>query len=341
VSTAQLVPETWELDGDDAADTLRRARFESLMKDSITRFRAADGMSHARSLAFATILTIIPGIIAVVGLAAFTGARSITQSISDFLTDVSPGPTGDILTAAIDQGGETSGHGPLPLIVGLVAMFISGATVFGQIERGANRIYGIEEDRPSAVKYGRAVALFTAEVIVGIVLFVLFEVRPSFLRDLDFGGPEWMWGITRVLLGLAIAVPSFALIFKLSPRRHQPSVSWLAVGSMISALLWIASTVGLKLFWDQGDTFGETYGPLAGMIGLCLWAYVIAVGLFIGLSFAAQLEAVRAGCGEPQDEEKVQESEPEAGQAKPQSDDPERTESEHHEPKPGRVRVAS
>ena len=65
VSTAQLVPETWELDGDDAAETLRRVRFKPLLADSITRFRAADGMSHARSLAFATILTIIPGIIEV------------------------------------------------------------------------------------------------------------------------------------------------------------------------------------------------------------------------------------------------------------------------------------
>ena len=36
MSTAQLVPETWELDGDDAAQTLRRARFRRLLVDSIT-----------------------------------------------------------------------------------------------------------------------------------------------------------------------------------------------------------------------------------------------------------------------------------------------------------------
>jgi uncharacterized BrkB/YihY/UPF0761 family membrane protein len=77
-------------------------------------------------------------------------------------------------------------------------------------------------------------------------------------------------------------------------------------------LLWLVSTTALKLFWDQGTTFGDAYGPLAGVIGLALWAYVIALGLLLGMSFAAQLEAVRAGCSEPQDEDKVQESEPEA-----------------------------
>ena len=70
VSTAQLVPETWELDGDDAARDVAAGQLQPLLADAVTRFRSADGMSHARSLAFAMILTIIPGIILVVGIAA-------------------------------------------------------------------------------------------------------------------------------------------------------------------------------------------------------------------------------------------------------------------------------
>jgi hypothetical protein len=82
------------------------------------------------------------------------------DSIADFLTDVSPGPTGEILTAAIGQGDDTSSdNGAFPLIIGLVAMLASGATVFGQIERGGNRLYGIEEDRPIVAKFGRAIAM--------------------------------------------------------------------------------------------------------------------------------------------------------------------------------------
>lgn len=312
MSTAQLVPETWELTGDDARETLKQARFGALLTDAVTRFRSADGMSHARSLAFAMILTIIPGIILVVGIATFAGAGSLQDSIAEFLASVSPGPTGEILTAAIGQGTETSsGDGPLPLVLGLVAMFVSGGTVFGQIERAGNRIYGIEEDRPFVEKYRRALVVFAGYFALALLLFVLFQVRPSFLRDVDLGGPAWSWTVGRVLIVAAIVVPAFALIFKLAPRRHQPGLPWLAVGSAIAALLWLISTGALALLWAQGGTFGETYGPLAGVMGLALWAYVTAIGLLLGLAFAAQLEAVRAGCSEPQDEDKVAESEPE------------------------------
>jgi uncharacterized membrane protein len=43
-----------------------------------------------------------------------------------------------------------------------------------------------------------------------------------------------------------------------------------------------------------------------------LWTYGSSIALFFGLSFAAQLEAFRAGVPAPRDDEKVRESEPDA-----------------------------
>jgi uncharacterized BrkB/YihY/UPF0761 family membrane protein len=37
------------------------------------------------------------------------------------------------------------------------------------------------------------------------------------------------------------------------------------------------------------------YGPLTAFIALLLWANLTAVALFLGIAFAAQLEAARAG----------------------------------------------
>ena len=54
------------------------------------------------------------------------------------------------------------------------------------------------------------------------------------------------------------------------------------------------------------DSFGATYGPVAGTIGVLLWAFLTSVALFLGLAFAAQLEAVRAGSPEPRVEEVTQ-----------------------------------
>jgi hypothetical protein len=49
MSTATLVPETWELTGDDAWQTLRHTGRRRLLQDAFTRMRYSDGFSHTRS----------------------------------------------------------------------------------------------------------------------------------------------------------------------------------------------------------------------------------------------------------------------------------------------------
>jgi uncharacterized BrkB/YihY/UPF0761 family membrane protein len=41
------------------------------------------------------------------------------------------------------------------------------------------------------------------------------------------------------------------------------------------------------------------WGPLAGMIGILAWALLTSLAAYLGLAFAAQLEAIRAGVPSP------------------------------------------
>jgi uncharacterized BrkB/YihY/UPF0761 family membrane protein len=63
--------------------------------------------------------------------------------------------------------------------------------------------------------------------------------------------------------------------------------------------LWLVFMAALTVYVDATRNFGATYGPIAGTIGLLLWAMLSAVALFGGLAVAAQLEAVRAGVTQP------------------------------------------
>jgi uncharacterized BrkB/YihY/UPF0761 family membrane protein len=121
------------------------------------------------------------------------------------------------------------------------------------------------------------------------------------IRDtLDRGDAfDAVWRVVRWPLGLAFAVASVALLFEYSPRRRQPEASWLAFGAGVSVLLWLVFMGVLALYMDATDSFGATYGPIAGTIGMLLWTFLTSIALFLGLAFAAQLEAVRAGVAEP------------------------------------------
>ena len=95
------------------------------------------------------------------------------------------------------------------------------------------------------------------------------------------------------------AVTAVSLLFVHSPRRRQPEASWLAFGAGVAAALWLVFMGVLAIYIGATDSFGATYGPIAGTIGVLLWAFLTAVALFLGLAFAAQLEAVRAGVSAP------------------------------------------
>jgi uncharacterized BrkB/YihY/UPF0761 family membrane protein len=63
--------------------------------------------------------------------------------------------------------------------------------------------------------------------------------------------------------------------------------------------MWVIASLLLGWFFGVSTTFGETYGPLAGIVALLLWAYLSSVAILLGASVAVQLEAVRAGVASP------------------------------------------
>ena len=64
-------------------------------------------------------------------------------------------------------------------------------------------------------------------------------------------------------------------------------------------LLNLATTGLLALYVQQSPSFGEIYGPLAGIFALLLWALLSAIALFYGTAVCAQLEAYRSGDPDP------------------------------------------
>ena len=305
MTTASSVPTTrGELEGDEAYDTLRRTGRRRLLTDSITRFRAADGFSHSRALAFQFTLTLLPALIAVVGLAVALGQDDFTRIVRDTIEELTPGAPGEILTDALRQGSKSAHEsGETALVAGGLAALLAGMSAMGQVERGANRIYGVERDRPFLRKYlvGLALAL-TAGLFALMSLVVL--MGGTAIRDaLDWGETfDSIWRVARWPLGIMFAVASVSLLFEYSPSRRQPEASWLAFGAAVSVLLWLVFMGVLAVYMDATDSFGATYGPIAGTIGVLLWTFLSSVALFLGLTFAAQLEAVRAGVPEPRRE---------------------------------------
>ena len=311
MSSATLVPETRGLTGDDAWSVLKRTGWVRLAKDAFKRMRVADGFSHARSLAFMISLVAIEGLIGIVGLASVLHKGGVSAAIDATVRRTVPGPAGDVLTTAVTQAHRVAaGHHYGALLFGVIGALVVGTTAMGQLERGLNRIYGVEQDRPTLKKYGLGL-LFALSV--GTLVAASF-VTLAFGRDLFFSIHNHaftsVWSVVRWPFGVSLTAIAVTVEFRWSPRRRQPRLSWLAFGSGISVFLWGLFTIGLGLFYGSSSSFGETYGPLAGVIALLVWSLLSSISLFYGAAVAAQLEALRTGEPAPQDAQKVTESDP-------------------------------
>jgi YihY family inner membrane protein len=108
-----------------------------------------------------------------------------------------------------------------------------------------------------------------------------------------------LWGIARWAGAILLLGTGMAIVFKVAPNRRQPGFSWLMFGGGLAVFLWLVVSVLLTLYLNASSSFGDTYGPLAGFVGLLLWTQLSSIAVLFGLSVAAQLEAIRAGVPSP------------------------------------------
>jgi YihY family inner membrane protein len=311
MSTANLVPETWHLTGDDAKETFNDTDRSQLLKDAVIRLRYSDGFSHARSMAFLMVLVFVQAVIAAVGIASALGEGTLSRAIVTVLETIVPGPAGRVLTEAVHQAHQAGSSGQwIAIVVGTVGALITGTTLMGQIERALNRLYGIERDRGTVAKYTRAFVLAVTAGTLAVLAFAGLALGGAIADSIGGSTARTVWNIVRWPLGIALLVAAIALIFRWSPRRKQPGWSWLSLGAIASVGLLALVTLALNVFFQFGTTFGATYGPLAGIVALAFWSFFSALALLVGAALAAQLEAVRAGVATPDSAQKAIASEP-------------------------------
>jgi YihY family inner membrane protein len=310
MSTATHVPETSrfrreELSADDAWATASRAGTRRLLVDTFRRMRYGDGFSSTRAVAFQFVLALVPLLIAFMGLASTVRVQKFARALQETVLTITPGTKDDAVKQALSRGFTSAGAGGrLALVAGLLVALVAITTAMGQIERGVNRVYGIQRDRPGTAKYRRAALLAAVAGIPSMLGFVVLVAGGALVQSLQrvYGWDDslvtmltWLRWPVGALLGLV----SVTALFRWAPRRHQPGFSWLAVGAAVALVLWLVFSWLLAVYVSHSSSFGTIYGPLTGMFALLLWSQLTSLALLFGLAFSAQLEAVRAGVPSP------------------------------------------
>jgi len=294
-----------ELDAEDAWHTVRRYGLGRLFVHAFKRFCVGDGFTASRALGMQLALSLLPFLIGLTGLTTKLDAKEAARVVAMTMSQLSPGGRqSDVLSQALAPSSAAERAGELALVFGLVVGLVWMTLAVGQVERGANRIYGISHDRPGVRKYTRA-AVLTAVIAVPVGLGFLLLVAGGPFSDAMQQVYGWSdttaraWNILRWPVGLLVTTFAITVLFDHSPMRRQPSLSWLALGAGLAVVLVLLASGLLAVYVHISGSFGNVYGPLAGIIAVLAWSNMTSVAVFYGLAVAAQLEAARAGVPDP------------------------------------------
>jgi membrane protein len=152
-----------------------------------------------------------------------------------------------------------------------------------------NVVYDERENR-SLVRLYATTFLFTlAGIVIVIVAITGVIVLPVMLKFVGLSTTtEWLLAILRWPVLLVTIVVGLACIYRYGPSRRDARWRWVTWGSILAALLWMASSSCFSWYVVTFESYNKIYGSLGAGVGFMLW--ISAVIVLLGGEFNAQTE---------------------------------------------------
>jgi membrane protein len=78
-------------------------------------------------------------------------------------------------------------------------------------------------------------------------------------------------------------------VYYFAPDVEQDFV-WLTPGSVTATLLWLAASLGFRLYVVNFGAYNQTYGAIGAVMVLLVWLYLSALAVIVGGELNAEIE---------------------------------------------------
>jgi membrane protein len=249
-------------------------------------------LSTSGGVAFFALLAVFPGIAAIVSMyGLFADVSRIGEHVS-VLAGLLPGGVLDLIADQITlisrKGSQTLG---MAFVAGLVISVGSANSGVAALFDALNVVYD-EREKRSLVRLYATTFLFTlAGIVIVIVSIAGVVVLPVMLKFVGLSTTtEWLLAILRWPVLFVTIVVGLACIYRYGPSRRDARWRWVTWGSILAALLWMASSMLFSWYVATFDSYNRIYGSLGAGVGFMVWLWISAVIVLLGGEFNAQME---------------------------------------------------
>jgi membrane protein len=248
----------------------------------------------AAGIAFYGLLSVFPGITAVVALGGLVMDPAVLMTQSETLSQLLPDAGAEIVLGQLREVAEAESRSlSIAVLIALAVALYSASRAVENFIKGINMIYGETEARGflrlKALTLGLTLAL-----IFGLV-FAVFVVA-AVPATLAFLTPEG-WGAALafvlrwpILFGFGTA--GIAVLYRYGPSKRLLRWRWLTPGAVLACALWVAGSLGFSLYVQSFASYNETFGALGGVIVLLTWMWLSAFVVLFGAALDAELDLV-------------------------------------------------
>jgi membrane protein len=256
----------------------------SLLWFAITGFLQDDCATRASVIAYATLLSLFPMLLALLALVGQVIADPVMQArLIVGVANVFPG-AGDLIqqtvTSVVQNRGAATAFATLTLLW-------SASGVFSAINRNLNAVWKVPKERGVVVSSVLAVFMVVVVALVFLVSLVLSTVlglARQFTLPVAGLAPLSTPGVYPLL---ALALPAlttiglFTLIYRFIPNT---TVKWsFAVpGGIVAGLLFEIGKQLFAFYLSSLGHFDAVYGSIGAVIALLTWAYYSSGILLFG-----------------------------------------------------------
>jgi len=249
-------------------------------------------LAVAAGVVFYGLLALFPAITALVSSYALLADASTVNGHLTTLGAMLPGGAMDIVKEQVDRV-LAKGDIKLGLAFGfsfLLALWSANGGMKAMID-ALNVAYEEKEERGFFRLNAVSLAFTLGGLVAVLVAIGAIVALPLALSAIGLSGMTeaiiryGRWPILVVLTLLALAV-----LYRYAPSRRAPQWKWITVGSLFSAVAWLAGSALLSFYLGHFASYDATYGSLGAAIGLMMWMWMSTIVILMGAELNAEIE---------------------------------------------------
>jgi membrane protein len=279
------------------------AEFWRLLKAAFDGWWADRAMSLGASIAFFTVFSLAPMLLAAIAVAGLVFGREAAQGAIVAELGSLVGETGAKAVEAMIASASNIGSGVIGTVVGIITFVLVSTGAFVELQDDLNLIWKVKPRESSGVATFLRTRLLSLALVVGIGFLLLVSLildagvtaLGSYL-EASFSGASVILHVLNSAAAFAVAVLLFAMIFKILP---DVDLTWrdVGTGAVITGVLFTVGKFLIGLYLGMSNV-ASSFGAAASIITILLWVYYSSLILLYGAEFTkvyAESHGSRAG----------------------------------------------